>query len=95
VVPEFEVLKAWAATHGLESMSNQALCDHSAVNNLIGRELVERTVEFKSHEAPKRFAIVSEEFTTGNGMLTPTLKLKRQVILTTYAERLAALYDSP
>jgi len=43
-------------------------------------------------EKVKKFKLVKEEFTIDNGMLTPTLKLKRKKILEKYKEELEKLY---
>ncbi len=43
-------------------------------------------------EKVKKFKIIEEEFTIENGMLTPTLKLKRKIILKKYKEDLEKLY---
>jgi long-chain acyl-CoA synthetase len=43
-------------------------------------------------EKVKKFKLIKEEFTIENGMLTPTLKLKRKKILETYKEDLEKLY---
>ena len=43
-------------------------------------------------EKVKRFKLINEEFTIDNGMLTPTLKLKRKKILEKYKEDLEKLY---
>ena len=43
-------------------------------------------------EKVKKFKIIKEEFTIENGMLTPTLKLKRKKILQKYKENLEKLY---
>jgi len=43
-------------------------------------------------EKVKKFKIINEEFTIDNGMLTPTLKLKRKKILEKYKEVLEKLY---
>jgi len=43
-------------------------------------------------EKVKKFKIIKEEFTIENGMLTPTLKLKRKNILEKYKEDLEKLY---
>jgi long-chain acyl-CoA synthetase len=45
-----------------------------------------------SIEKVKKFIIIKEEFTIDNGMLTPTLKLKRKKILEKYKEDLEKLY---
>ena len=43
-------------------------------------------------EKVKKFKLIKEEFTIENGMLTPTLKLKRNKILEKYKEDLEKLY---
>ena len=43
-------------------------------------------------EKVKKFKLIEEEFTIENGMLTPTLKLKRKKILERYKEDLEKLY---
>ena len=43
-------------------------------------------------EKVKKFKLIKEEFTIDNGMLTPTLKLKRKKILEKYKEELEKLY---
>jgi len=45
-----------------------------------------------SVEKVKKFKLINEEFTIENGMLTPTLKLKRKIILKKYKEDLEKLY---
>jgi long-chain acyl-CoA synthetase len=48
--------------------------------------------ELKGYERVKNFIIALEDFTTDNGMLTPTLKLKRRAVLERYGSDLDALY---
>ena len=43
-------------------------------------------------EKVKKIKLTNEEFTIENGMLTPTLKLKRKKILEKYKEDLEKLY---
>ena len=43
-------------------------------------------------EAIKKFAILDSDFTVENGGLTPTLKLKRNVIHDAYKQAIADLY---
>jgi long-chain acyl-CoA synthetase len=44
-------------------------------------------------ERVRRFAIAGEPFTTGNGQLTPTLKIRRHAIRAAYGKALETLYD--
>jgi long-chain acyl-CoA synthetase len=43
-------------------------------------------------EKIKKFVLIDEEFTINNGMLTPTLKLKRKEIIKNYKQELENLY---
>ena len=43
-------------------------------------------------EKIKKFIVIHEEFTIDNGMLTPTLKLKRKEIINNYKQQLEDLY---
>jgi long-chain acyl-CoA synthetase len=59
--------------------------------------LVEQTVEdvnrgLSRYEQIKRFAIVSREFSSEHGEVTPTLKLKRRVIEERFADEIERLY---
>ncbi len=49
--------------------------------------------DLAKYERVRKFLIVDEAFSVENGMMTPTLKLKRKVIEAHYAEQIAALYE--
>ena len=44
-------------------------------------------------EAIKKFRVLPGDFTLENAELTPTLKVKRNVVLADYAKEIAALYE--
>ena len=89
VVPDVETVHKWADEKGVslgELESSEELVE------LLERELAERGADFKGFERPRAFAVVAEDFTTDNGMLTPTMKLKRRAILAKYQDRIDGLY---
>jgi long-chain acyl-CoA synthetase len=45
-------------------------------------------------ESIRAFTLVEGEFTEDNGLLTPSLKIKRHAVTTAYAEDIAALYTA-
>lgn len=49
----------------------------------------------ESHERMSHVVIVSEQWTTENGLLTPTLKIKRDLLESRYAELISMRHDSP
>lgn len=92
VVPELSVLRQQAIDRGLPSD------DESLVNSPELRDLVAESIasslngKYGGYEIPKKFVLLSEGFTIENGMLTPTLKLKRRVVLEKYMGVIEDLY---
>ena len=89
VVPEREALQTWAERHDHSLVE----ADHdAAVQALISTELQKYASDFKGYEKPRKLLLVDDDFTTENGLLTPTLKLKRARVLAKYQDRIDALY---
>ncbi len=89
VVPEQETLKKWAEHHGHEL---RELGENQAVHALLVEEIERLGRDFKGYEKPKKVLVVDDDFTTENGLLTPTLKLKRARVIEKYLPQLDALY---
>ena len=92
VVPDREALESWAVKEGLAS-DYRALIDDPSVRDLIRMEIESLSREIRGYEKIKRFALIGDEFTPDNGLLTPTLKLKRRKVTERYAHKLEVLYD--
>lgn len=91
VVPDFAVLTPWAKERGLPSEPAQ-LVAHPQVAELILAEIRERCTDFAKYEVPTKALLLAEPFTTENGILTPTLKLKRREIVKRYGAQIDALF---
>jgi len=89
VIPDPDALKAWAAEHGADA--SEAASDPK-IKELMQSQLETYGKDFKGFERPRAFIIVTEDFSTENGMLTPTLKLKRRNVMEKYGDQLKALY---
>lgn len=91
VVIDEPALAKWARDKGLEIKD---YTDDSAVKELIGKELETRAHNFRGYEKPKAFRLIREDFTIENGLLTPSLKVRRNLVLARYLPELEALYTS-
>jgi long-chain acyl-CoA synthetase len=91
VVPGLPAIEAWAKQSGFTA-EGEALLSESKVQALIEHEIDSANEHFKGFERIQRFAIESEEFSTANGLLTPTLKFKRRTFNERYAPLLESLY---
>ena len=92
VVPDFEACRAWCQENGVTGSTPDELAASSEVHALIGRELEKAASEFKGYEKPKRWALLTEEFTTENDLLTPKMSVKRRNVLARYQSSIEALY---
>lgn len=90
VVPNPEGLKRWATEHGVEFPK---AAQDPRFKDLIDREITARSANFKSYERPKRVAVIEQDFTIENGLLTPSLKVKRSAVVDKYAALLEDLYS--
>lgn len=93
IVPDFAVMEKVAKEKGLPTDKNEFV-KNPAVMKLYEDEINNHLKKtFASYEIPKKILLLSEGFTTENGMLTPTLKLKRREVLKKYQDMIDALYS--
>lgn len=79
IVPNFEQLKKWCHQHNIKfDLSDEK------INNFYKDKIENRLSKFAKIEQIASFKLLSEEFSQENGLLTPTLKLKRYKILNKY-----------
>ncbi len=95
VVPEFGALTAWAAEVGIPTEDHDALIALPDVGDKMEGEVKKSLRELAQFEVPKKLLLVSEDFTVENGMMTPTLKVKRRAVEQRYAGQIEALYAEP
>ncbi len=89
VVPDRTALQKWATERGI---TLHDLSRDDRVRELIHGEVEKQSATVKAFERPTKFVVAAEDFTTENGMLTPTLKLKRGKVLERYGSDLDRLY---
>ncbi len=89
VVPDQAALADWSQDSGTPLGD---LTKNLQVSQLIMSEIDKYTSGFKSYERPRKLALVPEDFTTENGMLTPSMKVKRGEVVSKYGTLLEGLY---
>jgi len=95
ITPAFPMLERYADEHGVRYASHTELIANPAVRELYDSRIAELSSELANHERVKRYALLASEFTLEEGQMTPTLKLRRRVIETEFADVIDAMYDSP
>jgi len=85
IVPDAEAVGRWVRENGVRAGD---VTNDERVRELIASEIKKHSGSFKELRAAGKFVLLSEDFTTDNGMLTPTLKLKRRSVLARYEKEL-------
>jgi long-chain acyl-CoA synthetase len=70
-----------------------ALTEHPALVKALGDVVARVNAALPAAERVRRFIIAREPFTTANGQMTPTLKIKRHEVRAVYGAALDALYE--
>jgi len=84
-------VEQFAQNNGI-SGSGESLLNDSSIRDLFREELSVYGRNFKSFEHPQNFALLAEEWSIENGLLTPTLKLKREVVEKKFKDQIESLY---
>jgi long-chain acyl-CoA synthetase len=92
VVADMDAVKKWAAEAGVSAESDDKLLENARVKDMLQLEVEKASGSFKGFERIKKIAVIAEDFTAQNGMLTPSLKVKRRVVWGKYGPQIEALY---
>ena len=82
----------WLSYTGVPDINAALATDpgfHKAIGEVVGRA----NATLALPERVRRFLIAGEPFSTANGQLTPTLKIRRHAIRDAYGAALDALYE--
>lgn len=92
IAPDQVALKDYALKHNIFYINYRDLLKRSEIISLIDREIKTNLQYFADYEQVKKFILLVAEFTQEANELTPTLKLRRPVILQKYKKEVLALY---
>lgn len=93
ISPNFSYLHDWCAEHRIHFRDNSDLVEMPEVTNLFAREIKLINDNLGEHEQIKRFRLVTEEWSTQSGELSPTLKLRRNLLSIHYKDIIADIYS--
>jgi len=94
IVPNPEPLKREIITRGIPIGSRDEALVHPQVRELYAQRIKTRLSGVSSYEQVKQFTLLGQAFAIETGELTPTLKLRREVIARKFARQIAAMYDA-
>jgi len=92
LVANVDAVRAWGQERGVAEPNAQKLLQLPAVRELFRGEVQRLGEKFKGFEGVKDFGLIAEDFTTDNGMLTPSQKVKRRKVVEAYQSLIESLY---
>lgn len=91
IVPDGEWLVDWAKQHG-KPVRLEQLQDDADLRTAIDKAVSRINKRLSNMEKVRRFALASSVFSIENGQMTPSMKIRRHVILKEYEDALTGLY---
>ncbi len=91
IVPDADFAANWAKDHNT-APDLAALANNPEFKAVIGKAVENANKQLSAIEKVRKFVLATQAFTVENGMMTPTLKVRRHAILREYKEALDALY---
>ena len=89
-----EMLPGWASNNGLTGLTPERARTNEAVLAELQKAVDEANLAVSKAESIRKFAVLDTDFTEENGYLTPSLKLKRNIIMRDFADEVEALYGA-
>ncbi|MCJ7682192.1 MAG: long-chain fatty acid--CoA ligase, partial [Candidatus Aminicenantes bacterium] len=92
VVPDFEKMEEYVKEHGMLFHGRGELVKDEKIRTFLMEEITRMTPFLSPFEQVKKIAILDRDFMEENDELTPTLKVKRNIVESRYKELIDRLY---
>ncbi|MBB5065782.1 long-chain fatty acid--CoA ligase [Granulicella mallensis] len=92
ISPNFQTLESWAKQNGVATSDPKALASDPKVQQVYAEIVKKVNADLAHYEAIKKIGVVPEEWSVDGGELTPSMKLKRRVILEKYKSQIEKFY---
>ena len=93
IIPNFDNLTKWARNNELNTDDIANLVKSPAVVTMMEKEIEKYQEDFARFEKVKKFILLSEPLTIENGELTPSLKIKKEIVKNKFKNEIEALYS--
>lgn len=93
IVPQMDVVQAYASQNGIAANTPGELVSHPKIIELFDYEVAKYTNDLSQYEKIKAVLLLDHEMTVESGELTPTLKVKRRVVVEKHKKAIDHLYQ--
>jgi len=94
IVPDLEFTKEWCARKNINASTYEEFAKNDAVRERIWQDINEFNQSYGSFEQIKKIELCSAPWAIDTGELTPSLKLKRKIILSKYESLVDKIYET-
>lgn len=92
IVPNFEFLKDYLKKNSIQFTSWEEIVHKKEIIDFYKEKIKELQNHLSDYEKVKKFTLMSSEFEISSGEITPTLKVKRNIVLKKYADLIEKMY---
>ncbi|MBS7357110.1 MAG: long-chain fatty acid--CoA ligase, partial [Bacteroidales bacterium] len=85
IIPDFDFIKSWCKKHEISYSNDHNMLNNQDVKTRLANEIKRINSFFGDTEKIKRYCFIEDSWTVANGILTPTLKVKRSVVKEKYS----------
>ena len=93
IVPDFEFLQEWCNKHGMVYTNPHDIINNPVVIQRYRKEVDKYNEFFGSTEKIKKFELLADDWNQQNEMLTPTLKVRRKIVIEKYKSVIDNMYN--
>lgn len=90
--PDFAFLKDWCKAHNIPYTTNEEMIQNEEVKKRYDKEVKKLNEGLGEVEKVKKYVLLADEWTIANGILTPTLKVKRKVVMERYCDLIDKMF---
>lgn len=94
IVPDFDFIKSWCKKHEITYTNDHGMLNNQDVKTRLANEVKRINSFFGDTEKIKRYCFVEDSWTVANGILTPTLKVKRSVVKEKYSRLINKMFHA-
>lgn len=94
IIPDFEFIKSWCKKHEITYSNDHDMLNNQDVKTRLANEIKRINSFFGDTEKIKRYCFIEDSWTVANGILTPTLKVKRSVVKEKYSSLINKLFHA-
>lgn len=94
IIPDFNHLKSWCRVKDIRFENPDQIIRNDIIIKRIKREIEHLNAELDKTNQVKKFILLNDDWSVDNNLVSPTLKLRRKILMNKYAPTIEELYST-